>query len=109
VWYILTSYDEWRVCQLPSDHENNKLSAADSLPDAPVLENPTKEKTGPSEIAAKDDSPTLASPSKHIAAHDCRVLDDENDVAEEKDDQEVERALSGSAIWKRYSALRHRF
>jgi hypothetical protein len=51
-------------------------------------------------LRPKDDSPTLVSPSKHIAAHDCRVLDDESDVAEEEEhDQEVvERALSGSAI-----------
>jgi len=106
VFGILTSYDEWRVCWLPNG-ESDKLAAADSLPEALVFETPTKAKTGPSEIASKDDSPTLVSPSKHIAAHDCRVLDDENDVAEEEeeDDQEVvERALSASAIWKRKDA-----
>jgi hypothetical protein len=105
VFGILTSYDEWRVCWLPDD-ESNELAVAESLPEAPVFETPTKAKTGPSEIASKDDSPTLVSPSKHIAAHDCRVLDDENDVAEEEEeDQEVvERALSGSAIWKRKDA-----
>ena len=45
----------------------------------------------------------MVSPSKNIAAHGCRILDDENDVVEEED-QEVERALSGSAIWKRKDA-----
>lgn len=102
VFAILTSYDEWRVCWLPDD-ESNKLAAADSLTEVPVFETPTKAKTGPSEIATNDDSPTLASPSKHIAAHDCRILDDGNDVAEEGD-QEIERTLSGSAIWKREGA-----
>jgi hypothetical protein len=102
VFGILTLYNEWRVCWLPDD-ESDKLAATDSLPEAPVFETPTKSKTGLLEIAAKDDSPTLVSPSKNIAAHGCRILDDENDVAEEED-QEVERALSGSAIWKRKDA-----
>jgi hypothetical protein len=102
VFGILTSYDEWRVCWLPDD-ESDELAAADSLPEAPVFETPTKTKNGPSEIVTKDDSPTLVSPLKHIAAHDCRVLDVENDIPEEED-QEVERALSGSAIWKRKDA-----
>ena len=91
------------ICWLPNG-KSDKLVVADSLPEAPVFETPTKAKTGPLQIAAKDDSPTLVSPSKNIAAHGCRILDDENDVAnkEEEHDQEVvERALAGSVIWKR--------
>jgi hypothetical protein len=98
VFGILTSYDEWRVCWLPDD-ESKELAVAESLPEVRVFETPTKAKTGPSDIATKDDSPTVATPSKNITAHRCDIADDENFVVE-KDDQEAERVLCGSAIWK---------
>jgi hypothetical protein len=98
VFSILTSYDEWRVCWLPDD-ESDKLAVAESLPEVRVFETPTKAKNGPSEIATKDDNPTLVSPSKNITAHRCDIADDENFAVEESD-QQTRRVLCGSAIWK---------
>jgi hypothetical protein len=68
-------------------------------------------------LRLKDDSPTLVSPSKNIAAHGCRILDDENDVAdEEKHDQEVvelylDRRFGSAKVMMtvRYFSLCHRF
>jgi hypothetical protein len=106
VFGILTSYDEWRVCWLQDDASAD-LAAATSLPELEVFKTPIKVAQLESErpvvdSATKPQSPTVASPWQ-IAAHNNAIVDELVAVVIESDD-EVERSMFSSAIYKREDA-----